>query len=222
MLYDALSYEQQMKAIAYGHKQTKDYHNHNTGEYLSGFYKNDRLIPVITVVLLLSPKSWDGPTQLHDMLDIPDSRILSLIENYKIHLIAPSQLTKDNIHKFKTSLREVLSFIKYSENPEALETLVKNNSRFAKLEINAAAVIKTCTHSAFDIPTDGKEKSFNMCKALDELCRQNRESGQENERLRNILNLMESLQLPAKKAMELLKIPQPEWERYSSLIAEKL
>lgn len=64
-----------------------------------------------------------------------------------------------------------------------------------------------------------------MCKALDELCRRNRESGvsfgQEKERVTNILSLMDSLHLPPAKAMELLKIPTDEQEKYLQLVAQQ-
>ena len=154
MLYDALSYEQQLSDIARRHSKSRDYRGHTPAEYLSGFYKEDRLIPVITVVLMLSPVPWNGPTELHQIIHVPDPTLLPMIENYKLHLIAPAHLTKDNVNKFKSSLREVLGFIKYSENPDQLESLVKNNPRFERIDRDVAMVIKTCTNSAFDIDPD--------------------------------------------------------------------
>ena len=54
MLYDAMQYNQQVTEIAEKHKGKKGGKRQqkiSTGEFLSGFYKNNKLIPVITLVL---------------------------------------------------------------------------------------------------------------------------------------------------------------------------
>lgn len=48
MLYDALEYDSQYKAIAKEHRKNKDL---NEKEFISGFSKEDKIIPVITVVV---------------------------------------------------------------------------------------------------------------------------------------------------------------------------
>lgn len=190
----------------------------------------DRLIPVITAVIFFSPDTWDGPTQLHDLLDIKDSRLLPMIENYKIHLIAPSTLTNDKINKFRTNLREVLSFIKYSKDKNRLKALISENSRFANLDSTAAMLLQSCTHSIFNIPPERKDGTVNMCKALDDLCEESRqlgfkagiESGQKDGfikgQLTSIQNLMETLQIPVQKALEMLKVPSELQEQYIAII----
>ena len=40
----------------------------SSGEYLKGFYKEDKLIPVITLVVYFGPDKWDAPVCLHEML----------------------------------------------------------------------------------------------------------------------------------------------------------
>lgn len=42
-------------------------------EFLSKMRKEDRLHPIISIVLYYSEKSWDGPTYLKDMIvEIPE------------------------------------------------------------------------------------------------------------------------------------------------------
>lgn len=48
------------------------------GEFLSGFWKTDRLIPVITLVIYLGSDSWDAPLSLKEMYSITDSVIKDL------------------------------------------------------------------------------------------------------------------------------------------------
>ena len=61
LLYDALQYARQVEATARNHREQKDYKGRDRGEFLSGFYREDKLLPVITLVVFFSPKEWDGP-----------------------------------------------------------------------------------------------------------------------------------------------------------------
>lgn len=50
LLYDALEYTRQVEQTAARRRKVKDT-KYSTGEYLSGFGKSDKLIPVITLVI---------------------------------------------------------------------------------------------------------------------------------------------------------------------------
>lgn len=56
---DVLSYLHQKEAIGKKHIEQKDLEQ---DEYLSRFSKEDRLLPVITLVLYCGEKPWDGAT----------------------------------------------------------------------------------------------------------------------------------------------------------------
>ena len=58
MLYDAVNYGAQVKAIGKKHKKNRD--NCSEDEYLSGFHKGDRLIPIITITVYWRSGRWDG------------------------------------------------------------------------------------------------------------------------------------------------------------------
>ena len=65
-IYDALQYGRQVSDIAARHRADRKKHSETEkkvsgGEYLSGFYKEDRLTPVITLVIHFGAKEWDGP-----------------------------------------------------------------------------------------------------------------------------------------------------------------
>lgn len=121
LVYDAIHYAKQVQEAANSHRKAKDYKEHDKGEFLSGFYKEDKLIPVITLVIFFSPDGWNGPTSLHEMMNVTDERILSLVPDYQIHLIAPAGLTDEELKKFHSSLREVLGFIKYANDMETMD-----------------------------------------------------------------------------------------------------
>ncbi|MFI3212318.1 MAG: Rpn family recombination-promoting nuclease/putative transposase [Eubacteriales bacterium] len=93
MLYDALQYQKQMDNIGHKHKEAEDYKGHSEGEFLSKFYKEDKLIPVITIVMYWGSESWDGPRSLKDMMmDVPE-KIEPFFQDYKLFLIEPELLS---------------------------------------------------------------------------------------------------------------------------------
>ncbi|MDO5410289.1 MAG: transposase, partial [Lachnospiraceae bacterium] len=175
MLYDALQYAGQVKEAAASHRKVQDGKGRSSGEYLSGFYKDDRMIPVVTLVVFFSAEPWDGPMSLYDMFSTKDKKILSFVENYQIHLIAPESLSDGDLNKFHSNLKEVLSFIKYSADKQKLRQLVQENRNFAALDRDAAMVIDVCTNSKLKF--DENQEVMDMCKAISDIREEGREEG---------------------------------------------
>ena len=71
------------------------------------------------------------------------------------------------MNKFKTSLREVLLYIKYSKDKKKLEELLKTDPSFKTVERKAAVVINTITNS--NLKLDEKGEVIDMCQAIAEL-----------------------------------------------------
>ena len=181
MIYDALQYGNQVAAIAA--QNVKEKKAPTRAEFLSGFYKADKLRPVITLVLHFGADPWDGATSLHEMMDFPLEEMRTFIQDYKIHLIDPAALEPDELEKFSTSLREVLGCIKYSKDKE-LSFFIRNNTRMM-LEINAARVIQAITNITLDLSEEVEE--VDMCKAIDDMMQDSREEGKAEGRTEGIL-----------------------------------
>lgn len=141
IIYDALQYGKQVEEIARRHERQKDHPGHSQDEYLLGFYKDDRIIPVVTLVIFFGAKKWDGPLSLHEMMGEQPSEIMDLVQDYRIHLIQPTTLTDEDLGKFQTSLREVMSFIKYSKDKSKIRSLLRDNPRFRALRREAIMVM---------------------------------------------------------------------------------
>lgn len=174
MVYDALQYAAQVEETARAHRKARKAgepeeleKKPDASEYLSGFYREDRLIPVITLVLYFSPGEWDGPMSLHEMLAVQDPEILSFVSDYKLNLIAPGQMSDAEIDQFNTSLREVMLFIKYSEDRTKLNEMVEKDDRFKNMNRKAASVISTVT--GVEIEMNEEEEKVDMCQALREM-----------------------------------------------------
>ncbi len=93
MLYDAMEYANQVKKVANGYRKAKNTSKMNVGEFLTGFSKNDELIPVITLVLYLGTDPWDGPRSLYEMFGGENEKILPFVSDYKINLIEPQRMS---------------------------------------------------------------------------------------------------------------------------------
>lgn len=96
MVYDALEYAGQVENSARSHREAKQWSS-TSGEYLTGFYKDDRLIPVITVVVYFGSDTWKAPRSLHEMLSVQDPAILSLVPDYRTNLFSPAEIKDEEL-----------------------------------------------------------------------------------------------------------------------------
>ena len=179
---------------------------------MSGFYKGDKLIPVVALVIFFSPDEWDGPVSLHEMMNVKDERILSLVPDYQIHLIAPAGLADEELKKFHSSLREVLGFIKYANDVEKMDEIVHGD--FQKLRREEIDVLNQCVNVKLELPEG--EETIDVCKAWEDMKRKAAEEAaikatketQEETLLQNLRSLMETLHFSAEQAMAALKVPE--------------
>ena len=165
MLYDAMEYASQVQKNAKLIKKS----GREKAER-----KDDRLIPVITLVLYLNPDTWDGPRSLSDMYAPYDDAIKPYINDYKINLISPAELNHEDFAKFHTDLGKVLEFIKCSDDKGKMEKFKEENADFV-FSAEAVLFLNETTHTKLTLNEDKEEIS--MCKALDDMCADAREEG---------------------------------------------
>ncbi len=110
-LYDALKYAGQVEEAAKSHRKEmkqrkeqgdavggKDRKIPSTGEFLSGFWREDRLVPSITVTIFFGSEEWEGPLSLFDMMDVPDPDVLACMDNYHVRLNIRPASDPSNYH----------------------------------------------------------------------------------------------------------------------------
>ena len=187
VIYDALQYGRQVADIAADHRRNKkDFPGKSNGEYLSGFFKEDHIRPVITLVIHFGAEEWDGPLSLHEMMATRDMEILSFVENYRIHLIDPAKLTEEELDKFSTSLKEVMGYIKYSKDKEKLLEFLRTDTR-KTIEMNAARVIKMITNTPIEVSEEMEE--IEMCKAIEDLILESEEKGEKKGEAKGMIEI---------------------------------
>ena len=200
-IYDALQYGKQVSDIAAGHRRSqKDYSGKTGGEYLSGFLKEDHIKPVITLVIHFGAEEWDGPLSLHEMMPIRE--ILSYVENYRIHLIDPAKLTEEELNKFSTSMREVMGYIKYSNNKEKLLDFLRTDTH-KSIEMNAARVIKTITKTPIKISEE--KEGIEMCQAIEELIAESEARGEVRGKAEGMIEMCLEMNIPKKGIIKRLQ-----------------
>ena len=206
IIYDALQYGKQVADIAAKHRASDgDAKGHSRGEYLSGFYKEDKLTPVITLVLHFGANEWDGPLSLHEMMAVQDQALLHFVQDYQIHLIDPAKLSAEDLGRFSSSLREVIGYIKYSKDKERLSEFLTDNPRML-LEANAARVIKAVTNTPLEIP-EGAEV-IDVCKAVEEMMNESEERGE----LRMLVKQVRKGRITIEQAAEDANMPVEQFE----------
>ena len=162
MIYDALNYGEQVNEAKKCHWKNKDYRS--SDEFLSGFTLDDKLTPVITITLYLGTTQWDGPRSLAEMMPQMDERILPFINDYRINLLNPLEIT--DFSKFETGLRPLFELLKNASDEEKLNDLITKDETFTRVDVETVAAINLFVGT--DIKYDEKEEVVNMCKAWDD------------------------------------------------------
>ena len=133
MLYDALQYAKQVEEAkrSYRDKSKEKKVKLSSEEFLSGFKKDDRLMPVLTLVIYFGDKEWDGAKSIHDMLSVQNPEILSYVPDYRINLIEPAKISDEEYEKFKTNLGSIMQFIKHQSDQDS--SWIKGKTRFESI-----------------------------------------------------------------------------------------
>uniref|UniRef100_UPI003AF0BA3D transposase n=1 Tax=Agathobacter sp. TaxID=2021311 RepID=UPI003AF0BA3D len=162
MIYDALNYGEQVNEAKKRHRKNTAYRS--SDEFLSGFTLDDKLTPVITITLYLGTTQWDGPRSLAEMMPQMDERILPFINDYRINLLNPLEIT--DFSKFETGLRPLFELLKNASDEEKLNDLITKDETFTRVDVETVAAINLFVGT--DIKYDEKEEVVNMCKAWDD------------------------------------------------------
>ena len=131
----------------------------------------------------------DGGLDLYGLLDFTDlpDALKNKVQNYSVNLIEIRKLSDEQLSELKTDLKQVLSFIKCSENKDALYRLIKSDAAYQTIDQEAFQVMSNYTHADQLIKqTEEHEEGerYNMCKAIDDLIEDGRMEGRmEGERM---------------------------------------
>ncbi len=167
MLGDAMGYLKEYQEITKRNRAEGSLEG--SEEYLSGFHREDRLHPMITICLYYGENEWDGPFSLMDMLKIPNG-FRNAVNDYSMNLVQVRES-----EKFSFQNRDVRTVFEISRNIFKKDyAKIRNIYREQEIDAQLGIVIGSITDSRDLINHALKKKGgrMNMCTALEELKRE--------------------------------------------------
>jgi len=145
-------------------------------DFITGFWESEwSTLYDASLVVYFGSDKWDGPRSLKEMFpeDI-DSEILNEVEDYRLHLIVPSEIT--DFSKFKTDLGKAMKYIAVSESRSEMSKL-SEDEMFRTVGADTVRLINECTGS--NIEVEEEEEVVDMCNGLRELLEEERQKGRD-------------------------------------------
>ena len=176
---DAFYYQEQWSNIAKEHRLKRDLKG---DEFLSGFSKEDKLIPVIAICIYLGEAPWDGPRCLKDILELEGlpKEICERIADYPLNLLEIN--TFSDIEQLHSDLRFIFGFLQRRNDGAALKSYVQENENiFQNLPEDAYDFLSVFsnTKELDEIKTINHERGeCDMCKAIKDLIEEGRQEGE--------------------------------------------
>ncbi len=165
--------------FAIEHQSVEDYTmpirimEYDVREYLRQVKSNKgvqvRIKPIITIVMYWKADKWNQPVSVKDMFDkntvrwLEDNGLGGYIQDYKMHLFEPCAAKEEKLEKFKTELKDVIAYVKYSKSTEELRKYNEKNR--PGLSKDTVSLINVLTNSKYEF-IEGKER-LDMCEAFD-------------------------------------------------------
>lgn len=210
MIQEALEYDRQMKEIqrsnerAYKlyceaeNKEELDVVYKDTGEYLYKFRRDDRLSPIITLVVYWGEKIWMGAKSLHEMIDFGNTRtgneLRKLLPEYPIHFLDLSKF--EHLEYFQTELRPLLELFQKRNNKDEFAGYIKENEKSWNMDDESWHMLgrlidSNKIRSLIQKSEQRKGEDGRMCKALDNLVAEGEFKGELRGKAEFVLDLLE-------------------------------
>ena len=181
--------------------------------YKAELSQEDRY-PVITLVLYFGDKPWGNNRTLYDAIDIPE-RFKPFVNDYKINLFEIAHLPEEAIGYFHSDFRIVVDyFVHRRNNPDYRPS---DPVKFKHVD-EVLKMLKAITHDDRFIEVLNGEggKPKDMCEVLDRVEARGEEKGFDKAILESIRNIMKTLKLGPKEAMDALLIPTADRSKYAA------
>ncbi|MBS4930697.1 MAG: hypothetical protein KH020_05110 [Clostridiales bacterium] len=177
MIYDALGYLKEYQDITRKRKKEK---KETQEEFLSNMRKEDRLHPIITIVIYYGETLWDGPFSLGDMMIEMPQEIKDIFIDYRMNLL---QVRDSSQYIFQNEDVQTVFEISREIFEEQFDK-IKEQYRNRDIKSELLTVIGKITDSKAIIKQGLESKEgVNMCKALENLENQGKQKGIEEGKL---------------------------------------
>ena len=173
MVYDACEYEYQIRAICRKHQEEGTFEEFRDRK--SRMKKEDYLLPTVTVVLYLGEGHWEGKRRLTDLFPLPvyaaDSAGSGICD-YTFSLLEVDFLS---IEDHRTDLKEFFQAMQCRQDRERLKKLLRSDG-FQRLGPETELAIAAHLNIR-RLVRRMRKGEVPMCKAFDDLMREERRNG---------------------------------------------
>ena len=211
LLYDVIEDGAQVQEAERAYCKEKN-HGDSKAEFLSGFYKTDCLVPVVTLVIYWGAGAWDGPMSLHDMMNTDNAEILAYVPDYKLNLITANQMTDAEMDKFRSELGLSLMYVKNSLDATAMSQMMADD-RYRTVSKETAILLNGLLK--INVPIiEGKEE-YDMCKAVETML----DTAKIETTIRMLKKAMDKNKWTLEEAMNFFELPMSEKDVYAAAMA---
>lgn len=184
MGYDYAAYQKQYADNAAKYKTAKSL---TEEEYLSKMKKDDRLVPVITVVVYYGEKPWDGAVSLHGMLHISEE-MKPFVNDYRMHLV---EARKNDLKLHNINNRDLFNLlgILLDRNGKIQETRDRaiNYAREHRVEKTVIMTAAGAANCKIDYNKIARKGDADMCTVFEETRREGIAEGEANGEAKGII-----------------------------------
>ena len=182
--YDVREYRKQLKLLQKKNRGKDFLTNMESGEFLSGMRKTDKLNPVVTIVFYHGKEKYDGCRKLHDMLHLEKENSVwkPYVADYQMNLITLEDIEEE---KCETGLRELVGLLKCRQNKQKMKEYYKNHKdRMNKIDEETFRTISVMIDQE-DIMSkirnyqEVEGGNVDMCKAMEDWAEELRQEGKE-------------------------------------------
>jgi len=170
LLYDGMGYLKEYQEIVRSRKKEGGM---TEEEFLSGMRREDRLHPIISIVVYYSENVWDGPMCLKDMIVEMPEEIERIFSDYKMNLVQVRESDQYVFHNEDVRTVFEISREIFKGNFDKITTLYKDR----EIKSELITVIGKITDSANLIRQGSNKEVANMCTALERLKDEGRQEG---------------------------------------------
>ncbi|MDO4309091.1 MAG: hypothetical protein Q4C77_20010 [Eubacteriales bacterium] len=179
LLYDGMGYLKEYQQISRSRKTEAG--SMTEDEFLSGMCREDRLHPIISIVVYYSEHIWDGPMCLKDMIVEMPEEIERIFADYKMNLVQVRESDQYVFHNEDVKTVFEVSREIFKGNFDKIRTKYRDK----EIKSELITVIGKITDSA-ELMRQGSSQEVNMCTALERLKEEGRQEGRE-ENIRDLV-----------------------------------
>jgi len=179
--YEYAAYEEQIDRYQDENKKNK----RDAGS--RRIFSDQKLTPVMTLVLNYGDRRWKRPLGLHDMMKWPEKlpeEVKRRVVDYPLHVVDVAYPTKEERMRLKSDFRIVAEYLACKDDIEEWEEFLKEDPQIRHVEALLDVLGAISKDEKYDtllelIRKKGQKEEWSMCYVLDEYMRRGLETSLE-------------------------------------------